>query len=961
MFIGGYSNGSTYVMDPYTPSFNGWYSIDYLWSILSWAPEDWLWGATIFLQGYMPINTTSYAAHFDAADVRVSDVVRPGDKPRVRVQVGNTILTEGQDYTVTYMSNNRVGVFGAGNYIGSAMKSYALASTDVETGTYIVESKLNTNYVFDLAGGADGSGVPIQAWAKNNTPAQEWNIEKHDDGTYTIKSIGSGQYLSVSGMNGTASIATQATPYTFYLIKHGDSYQFASTLDHDLVVDVPSGTLGGGKTLWAYASNSTAAQLWHLQQIESHEKIAAKLAQAHANDVTPGTYSFVTPSTNELLEVPGGFMQGHVKLGTWPYNGTQAQGWVVEKAREGFYRLKNLRSAKYLTHAGHLGLADAFAENSNDELSQLWVLVKGSDNSVAIVSARDDRVRLTPQASKATVISNITQATWQLKDYVPWDVYITKYASAHKGTLANGTYIFRSFLNTDKVLEVAGGRFNDGAYTNLYEHNYTVAQAWEIKEDEQGLITLKNKRSGLFLHALQSEAGSKVVQSTDSSSYLSKWIAIKTETGISFASAADPTLMVDVPGGVSQDGTQLQLFSSNKTKSQIWAAEAYQTYDEVLAKEASKHAQDLADGLYVLNSKLPDAPVVEVGGGLKNDGANVNIYEHNFTAAQAWQVSHDDKGLVKIVNKNSGAVLTATGSEDGANVVQKRDRAQLSQRWIATKNSDGSYSFRNAENMKLVLDINGGISTNGNNIQVWSQNGTNSQRYVIKPYISWSEYISEKESISQSVAKEMPEEASIYLSARSNFVVEIGGGATWSGTRSNIYESNNTAAQKWNVKVDEKGYVSFVNKNSNYALTASSVSATASVVQRPYQSKNMNQKWLLEKTDHGYIIHAATDYKLVIDVQNGAMRNNQVLQLYFSNGSNAQIFNFKNVLEVKAIAKESQPRQAPSPTNQAQVNSGGAEMSNDSKVASSINESAQKDAKGTHTDAADSEPDSSSK
>lgn len=40
LVLKGYQNGNTYVMDPYNPQNNGWYSIDYLWNIQSRDPID---------------------------------------------------------------------------------------------------------------------------------------------------------------------------------------------------------------------------------------------------------------------------------------------------------------------------------------------------------------------------------------------------------------------------------------------------------------------------------------------------------------------------------------------------------------------------------------------------------------------------------------------------------------------------------------------------------------------------------------------------------------------------------------------------------------------------------------------------------------------------------------------------------------------------------------------------------
>ncbi|MDD6643375.1 MAG: RICIN domain-containing protein, partial [Firmicutes bacterium] len=55
----------------------------------------------------------------------------------------------------------------------------------------------------------------------------------------------------------------------------------------------------------------------------------------------------------------------------------------------------------------------------------------------------------------------------------------------------------------------------------------------------------------------------------------------------------------------------------------------------------------------------------------------------------------------------------------------------LNQKWLAIRNTDGSYTFVNAYN-GLALDMRGGGSPyNGQNIDCWQVNGSTAQKWIL--------------------------------------------------------------------------------------------------------------------------------------------------------------------------------------------------------------------------------------
>ena len=95
-------------------------------------------------------------------------------------------------------------------------------------------------------------------------------------------------------------------------------------------------------------------------------------------------------------------------------------------------------------------------------------------------------------------------------------------------------------------------------------------------------------------------------------------------------------------------------------------------------------------------------------------------------------MTHDSNGYVTLTSVNSGKVLDVNGgvSANGTNVQQYDSNGTYAQKWIAVKTSDGSYTFQSALAENAVLDVNGGSSANGTNVQSYTSNGTNAQKWV---------------------------------------------------------------------------------------------------------------------------------------------------------------------------------------------------------------------------------------
>lgn len=154
------------------------------------------------------------------------------------------------------------------------------------------------------------------------------------------------------------------------------------------------------------------------------------------------------------------------------------------------------------------------------------------------------------------------------------------------------------------------------------------------------------------------------------------------------------------------------------------------------------------------------------------------------------------------------------------------------QQFKFTRQSDGSYVIANVNSGK-ALDVRNGSADNNAVVQQYSANGTNAQRWFIRD-----------------------SGAGYYLqSVLGNWVLDVSGGSTANGTAIRLYTPNGTAAQR-------------------FALSSSEVTIP---------------------TDAPVTIRSAKNSGLVFDVPGASTANGTQIQLYASNGSNAQKYRFTAV------------------------------------------------------------------
>ena len=285
---------------------------------------------------------------------------------------------------------------------------------------------------------------------------------------------------------------------------------------------------------------------------------------------------------------------------------------------------------------------------------------------------------------------------------------------------------------------------------------------------------------------------------------------------------------------------------------------------------------------YTIFSGLSDSKVIDIAGGSKSNGANVQIYENNNTDAQKFELYKNTDETYTIINKNSGKVLDVQygNASSGANVWQYEKNDTISQKWILQDAGNGYYYIISKLNSNLYLDVSGGSTSNGANIQIYIKNNSISQKFKLYKNISL-----ESEKVIQDGTYK------IISTLNQKMVLDVADGSKKENANIQLYEDNGTDAQKFEIKYNEEGYYTIINKNSNKSMSTelNNTMSGGNVFQGDEVSTDA-QKWIIQKnSDSTYTIFSRQS-QLCLDVSGGQAYNGNNIWEYFSNGSNSQKF-----------------------------------------------------------------------
>lgn len=917
---------------------------------------------------------------------------------------------------------------------------YDLASEhvdDLADGLYTFGSSFNSNYVLDIPGGAASAGKKLQLYSGNKTNAQVWRVSHDQNGFVVIASV-KGCTLDVSGGNASNRNPVQlwsdngTLAQRWIAIKETDgSYTLISALNQSFAIDVSGGVAANGSAVQLYETNGTAAQRWVLTPAKTEQQQLDDRAAAHLADLPDGTYAMLASSDSFAL-IAGG---GSLSFDRFGYSGVQT--FDVSTTENGYRTIAIHGAGAVLDAAGGNDANGTKLQTyaANGTKAQKWIIEKDGERFRIVSALNGQKVADAPGGSIASgaglqlYSANGTAAqSFYFVDPTAVRSELDKLASDNREVVKDGDYAIAAGPDLSRmVLDVTGGSASNGANVQIYQSNTTAAQRWRVSHDDDGYLTITNVKSGKVLDVSAGSTclGTNVQQYTacGDANYAQKWIAVPNGDGsVRLVSAVWQQRTLDVAGGSLNSQTNVQLYTSNGT--------AAQRFSFIATNPASVDPCDdiLKDkGWCVISPSANGAVALDVAGGSLKNGGNVQTYSCNGTLSQLFKAEYRD-GYYVLRNAGSGKVLDVAAGDvvPGTNVQQWDESPNDNQLFSVVVNEDGSYSFINkatglmlavsgsnlvaaivgdsvqtsfvfaeqedllseglyeiypSANSSYVLDVASASADSGANVQLYSNNGSFAQKWLLKKVdgakntytfesvcstnrlavsgtnvctmapadVKAQQWVARIDSNGIEFVSADDQDLSldvkggnfasssnvqvytsndsaaqrfrlrstsadvasgtyfIRMASRANSVLDVSGGSSADGANVQIWQNNDTGAQKWNFSRNGDGSYTIVNAASGKALDVKNAAASSGVnIQQWSRNGSAAQRWYIEYVSGGFRLSSALNTAFVIDVSGGNAANGTNVALYASNDSKAQRFTFKATTYVQPLPADQQ-------------------------------------------------------
>lgn len=404
-------------------------------------------------------------------------------------------------------------------------------------------------------------------------------------------------------------------------------------------------------------------------------------------------------------------------------------------------------------------------------------------------------------------------------------------------------YVTFTNVNSGKVLDVSGGIASNGRNVQQYTSNGTRSQKWVIKKSGNGytIVSALDSNFVLDLSSGRVNNGQNIQLYTSNDSNAQKWnltkylskqeklnqLAAENKNTLAdgvykIGNAQNNNYVLDIASGSKNNGANVQLYLSNGTTAQSFIV--------------SHDAQG-----YVTFTNVNSGKALDVSGGKVANYSNIQQYNSNGTKSQKWIVKKSNSGYTIISALDSNYLLDLSGGKvvNSRNIQLYQGNGSTAQQWTFEKNmteherldematqnksmmDDGVYYVKNRD-VKFALDVSGGSAYSGANVQLYSLNKTDAQKWLVshdsKGYVSFKNvnsgmYLtatgsSNGANVNQQspsngynqkwiIAFDSSQNIKLVSGLNSKLVIDVSGGKIQNGSNIQLYTSNNSAAQKW--------------------------------------------------------------------------------------------------------------------------------------------------------------------
>lgn len=352
-------------------------------------------------------------------------------------------VNNGQNIQIYSSNGSNAQKWNLTKYLSKQEKLDQLAAENKNTladGVYKIGNAQNSNYVLDIASGSKNNGANVQLYLSNGTTAQSFKVTHDTNGYVTFTNVNSGRALDVSGgkvanYSNIQQYNSNGTKSQKWIVqKSGSGYTIISALDSNYVLDLSGGKVVNSRNIQLYQGNGSTAQQWTFEKNITERERLDEMATQNKSMMDDGVYYIKNRDVKFALDVSGGSAYSGANVQLYSLNKTDAQKWLVSHDSKGYVSFKNVNSGMYLTATGSSNNSNVNQQSSSNGYNQKWIIAFDSSQNIKLVSG----------------------------------------------------------LNSKLVIDVSGGKIQNGSNIQLYTSNNSAAQKWVfeyISKDVQVSLT----------------------------------------------------------------------------------------------------------------------------------------------------------------------------------------------------------------------------------------------------------------------------------------------------------------------------------------------------------------------------------------------------------------------------------------------------------------------------------------
>ena len=730
-------------------------------------------------------------------------------------------------------------------------------------GALVVKPAINTDYCLDVTGGSFYEGVSVCLYKVNGGANQRFSLVSTvapeveggrtvDDGVYSVSLGSDGSVaLGVSGsatgdggnVQATASAGLASQKFRFTLKE--DGFYEVRNLNSGKVLDVDHGNIVPGTNILQWSDYASDNQRWAVQRCEGGYRLVCKangLALTLGASAGPGSNAFastVADGRGQVFSLEPAALKRVVSDGEYVVSSQVDPMQVLDIAGA-----STANCARLEVYESHMADNQIFRFERDDDTGFYKVTCVGSGK----VLDNDNR--------------NVSNGAAVLQ-YDSTGALNQRWIVQREGS---GLSI-RSAIDPSYCIDLAGGGASNCTKAEMYRYNGGANQRFSL-------------------------VSTNIAPVSESEDFgFEGWYEI--------SPVADSSLCVDIFNASSDNGAKSLLYNKNSNLNQLFKLE-YQNGFYRLISASSGKALELKDG-----SVIPGVPAQQRA--------------ISDSMSQKWKITKNQDGSYSFACAANGLMLGSAEVDSNVSLSGRDGGAGENISFFLTKRTDllkeGVFKIAYGKDQGKVVDIDNASRADGANALIYSSNSNLNQKWKVKlvsgmentytfeslcsgKYLSVSGSNVVQSSFSDGSGEQMWTPVDIDAGAvvlqniATGKVLDVKGGSNSNGTNVQVYERNNSTAQKFIFEPTElvktATYVFHSGANYGQVVDLNNASTQDGATVTTWTSNNGgNQKWNLSGNGDGtYRISNAANGK-VLDVSGGTVSDGtRVAQYSWHNGLN---------------------------------------------------------------------------